>query len=341
MQKIKLFLAKIKYYRAVIILIILVSLIVALIMGAILRAGSNKYPDQTVARRWAKDGSFSHVSIFIKDTAYFTKESVDEFEYNLDNKLDYNSIEKNENGDKRYIISYMSKSSIYLESERKSVSVNCMAVGGDFFTFHPIKMVEGNYFSSSDLMHDGVILDKATAWQLFGSSNVVGQQILFGDRVLFVKGVYEGPDDKIYNFANGTEAMIFVPFELLDSEEVPLSITCLEVCMPNPIKNFASKLVDEIITIDESSYERIENSSRFSVENLWSIYKSRKYRSMQNRDIIYPYWEKIARYEEDLLAPKAVVMCVGYIVSGVLFITLILYEIAKHTKLKSTNDDLS
>ena len=341
MQKIKKFLEKIKYYRAIIILIVLVFLTVALIMGAILRAGRNKYIDQTVAKRWAKDGSFAHVSVFIKDTAFFIKENVDEFEYNLDNKLDYNSIEKNENGDKRYIISYRTTSNIYLESERKSLSVNCMAVGGDFFTFHPVKMVEGNYFSSSDLMHDGIILDKATAWQLFGSSNVVGQQVLYGDRVLFVAGVYEGSDDKIYNFANGQDPMIFVPFELLDSEEAPLNITCLEVCMPNPIKNFATGIVDEIITLDESSYERIENSTRFSVENLWSIYKSRRYRSMQNRDIIYPYWEKMARYEEDLLAPKAVTMCVGYIVSGVLFISLVLYEIAKHTKLKSTNEDLS
>ena len=341
MQKIKHFLKKIKYYRAIIILIVLVSLVIALIMSAIMSAGKNKYADQTVAKRWAKDGSFSHVSIFIKDTAYFTKENVDEFEYNLDNKLDFNSIEENENGDKRYIDSYMTKTDIYLESERKSLSVNCMAVGGDFFIFHPVKMVEGTYFSSSDLMHDGIILDKLTAWQLFGSSDVVGQQVLYGDKVLFVKGVYESSDDKIYKFANGEEAMIFVPFELLNSDEMPLNITCLEVCMPNPIKNFASGIVDEIINLNESSYERIENSSRFSVENLWSIYKSRRYRSMQNRDIIYPYWEKIARYEEDFLAPKAVTMCVCYIISGVLFIALILYEIGKHTKLKSTNEDLT
>ena len=49
--------------------------------------------------------------------------------------------------------------------------------------------------------------------------------------------------------------------------------------------------------------------------------------------------KKIARYEEDLLAPKAVVMVVSYVISGTVFIGLLLYEISKLTKLKKRNDD--
>ena len=95
----------------------------------------------------------------------------------------------------------------------------------------------------------------------------------------------------------------------------------------------------DLIKMDSSTYEVVDNSSRYSVENLWMVYKNKKYRSMQNHDIIYPYWEKIARYEEDLLAPKAVVMVVSFVTSGTVFIGLLLYEISKLTKLKKRNDD--
>ena len=339
MEKIKRFLSKIKYYRAVCLAISLVTLIIGIVMSIIISIGANKYQDQTVSKRWDKSGNSSHVSVFIKDTAFFTKTDVDGFEYELNEKLDFNSVFAESEESRRFIDCYVSKTTITLEGPCKTMGVNCMAVGGDFFKFHPVKLLSGTYFSGNDLMQDGVILDEETAWQLFGSSNVEGQKVLFGDRVLYVKGVYKKSEGKIYNYARGDKPEIFVPFELLNSEETPLYITSLEVCMPNPIKNFAANIMTDLITMDSSTYEIVDNSSRYSVENLWMIYKNKKYRSMQNHDIIYPYWEKIARYEEDLLAPKAVVKVVSFVTSGTVFIGLLLYEISKLTKLKKRNDD--
>jgi len=339
MEKIKRFLSKIKYYRAVCLVISLVTLIIGIVMSIIISSGANKYQDQTVAKRWDKSGNSSHISVFIKDTAFFTKTDMDGFEYELNNKLDFNSVYAESEETRRFIDCYVAKTSITLEGPCRTMDVNCMAVGGDFFKFHPVKLLTGTYFSGNDLMQDGVILDEETAWQLFGSSDVDGQKVLFGDRVLFVKGVYKKSEGKIYNYARGEKPEIFVPFELLNSEETPLYITTLEVCMPNPIKNFAANIMTDLIQMDSSTYEIVDNSSRYSVENLWMIYKNKKYRSMQNHDIIYPYWEKIARYEEDLLAPKAVIMVVSYVTSGTVFIGLLLYEISKLTKLKKRNDD--
>ena len=339
MEKIKRFLSKIKYYRAVCLLISFITLITGIVMSIIISVGANRFEDQTVSKRWDKSGNASHISVFIKDTAFFGKTDVDEFEYNLNGKLDFNSVFAEKEDSRRYIDCYAAKSNITLESVSKTVDVNCLAVGGDFFMFHPVKLISGTYFSGNDLMQDGVILDEETAWQLFGSSDVNGQKVLYGDRVLFVKGVYKKSEGKIYEYARGEKPEIFVPFELLDSEESPLIITSLEVCMPNPIDNFAFNIMTEIFNMDTSLFEAVDNSKRYSVENLWMIYKDKKYRSMQNHDIIYPYWEKIARYEEDLLAPKAVVMVVSFVISGTVFIGLLLYEISKLTKLKKRNDD--
>ena len=339
MEKIKAFLSKIKYYRAVCLVISFVTLIIGIVMSIIISVGANKYQDQTVSKRWDKSGNSSHISVFIKDTAYFEKKDVDGFEYELNKQLDFNSVYAESDTSRRFIDCYVSKTNITLEGPRKTMDVNCMAVGGDFFKFHPVKLLSGTYFSGNDLMQDGVILDEETAWQLFGSSDVDGQKILYGDRVLFVKGVYKKGEGKIYNYARGEKPEIFVPFDLLNSDETPLYITCLEVCMPNPIKNFAANIMTDLITMEGSSFEIVDNSTRYGVENLWMIYKKKKYRSMQNHDIIYPYWEKIARYEEDLLAPKAVVMVVSFVTSGTVFIGLLLYEISKLTKLKKRNED--
>ncbi|MBO4776764.1 MAG: ABC transporter permease [Lachnospiraceae bacterium] len=339
MEKIKRILSKIKYYRVICLLVTIVFLIVGIIMKIIVGIGADKYSDQTVSKRWDKKGDHAQISYFLKETAGFGRNDIIGLEYELNAKLDYNSIEAASEESRRFIDCYMAKSTIALESERNIVDVDCMAIGGDFFVFHPVKMITGSYFSGNDLMQDGIILDEMTAWQLFGSNDIVGQKVLYGDRVLFVKGVYERKDNKLFNYARGDKPEIFVPFDLLNSEENPLSITCFEICMPNPIDNFATKLCSEIVDLDSHDFESVENSTRYSVANLWRVYKSRKYRSMQNHDIIYPYWEKIARYEEDLLAPKAVIMVVSFVVSGTVFISLVLYELTKLTKLRKKNDD--
>ena len=340
MEKIKNVLSKIKYYRVICLLISVLALIIGLVMRIQVSIGAQKYSDQTVAERWDPEGQYAQISLFIKDIVGFSQTDIDGFEYNLNDKLDYNSIFPENEDARRFIYCYMSKTAISLEGPSgKTVNVNCMAVGGDFFAFHPVRLLNGAYFSGNDLMHDGVILDEATAWQLFGSNDIEGQKILFGDRVLFVKGVYEKNDGKLYNYARGEDPEIFVPFELLNTTEAPLPITCLEVCMPNPIENFASKIITDIVKLDASSFEMVENSKRYTVDNLWMVYKNKKYRSMQNHDIIYPYWEKIARYEEDVLAPKAVLMVISFVTSGTVFISLLLYEVSKLTRLKKRNDD--
>jgi len=339
MEKFKNFLSKIKYYRVICLSISFIFLIIGIILSVIVSSGANKYTDQTAAKRWDASGGSSHISLFIKGDAGFTKMSVEELEYNIVKKLDENSVEAANEDARRYMDCYMAKSSILLENENEIIDVDCMAVGGDFFSFHPVKLLCGSYFNDEDLSKDGIILDEKTAWDLFGSYDVEGKKVLYGDRVLFIKGVYRPEDNKIYNYARGEKSEIFVPFDLINSEDHPLDIICVEYCLPNPIKNFASKIVTDSMKLDTSLYEMTENSARYTIGNLWKINKDKRFRSMQNKDIIYPYWEKIARYEEELLAPKAVFMCISYITSGIVFLAMVLYDISKLTKLKIRNDD--
>lgn len=340
MEKLKKILSKIKYYRVICISLVLVLALISLVLKIILGIQTARYTDQTMASRWDSNNKYSHISLFIKDSANVDGNSISELEYNINKQLEINNVDnENENG-RKFIDSYMAKNQMNLESDRKSVNVKCMAVGGDFFDFHPVKLLSGQYFSGNDLMHDGVILDEETAWELFGSSDVADQQIYWEGKLLYVRGVYERGGDHITEYARGDEPEIFVPYELLCSEDYSPSIVCIEICMPNPVENFASKIVTDVFKVDTNSFEMVENSTRFTVEKLWKINKEKKYRSMQNRDIIFPYWEKIARYQEERLAPVAVWMMICIIAAGTIFVCFALYEISIHTRLKPTRDDV-
>lgn len=340
MEKLKKILSKIKYYRVIAILLVLILGAIGLILKSVVNAGANKYYDQTMASRWDEKNRYAHISLFIKDSEGVNADTIAELEYNIKKQLDLNNVEnENENG-RLYIDCYTAKSTITLESPKRTLNVKCMAVGGDFFEFHPIKMLSGRYFSGSDLMHDGIILDEETAWDLFGSYDIEDKQVYLGDRALYVRGVYDRKQDAIVDYARGNEPEIFVPYELISSEEYSPAIMCIELCLPNPVENFASKIVTDVVKIDNNSFEMVENSTRFDVDKLWKLNKDKKYRSMQNRDIIFPYWEKVARYQEEVLAPKAVAMVVCFVSSGTILILLVLYEIAIHTRLKPTRDDI-
>ena len=54
--------------------------------------------------------------------------------------------------------------------------------------------------------------------------------------------------------------------------------------------------------MDKSSYEIVENSSRFGLMNRFTVLRNFGIRSMNTKNIVFPYWENRARAYEDLAA---------------------------------------
>lgn len=339
MERLKTILCKIKYYRIICIVLVILFLTVALVMNGLIKKGINSLEDQNFYKRWDEKGRFAQISYFIKSEYAYGSDNIAELEYNLEKNINTEGIETEE-GSKLFVDCYSGKSNVSISNDSKRMDVNCIAVGGDFFYFHPIKMISGNYFSGDDIMKDGIVIDEQTAWQLFGSSDVAGREVYFGDRAIYIKGVYEREDNKIYSYARGNEPEIFISFELLEEMGFYTPITTLELCIPNPVDNFAAELANKVVSIDASSCEMIENSERFTVESLWNVNKNRKYRAMQNNDVLFPYWEKVARYEEEVLAPYAVTMCVCFVVSGVIAVGLVIYELTNLTRFRKNDHDI-
>lgn len=60
----------------------------------------------------------------------------------------------------------------------------------------PWNCCPGSYFSGSDLMQDHIILDQDSAWQLFGSYDVEGMQVMIGNVPHIVSGVIRREEAK-------------------------------------------------------------------------------------------------------------------------------------------------
>ena len=164
-------------------------------------------------------------------------------------------------------------------------------------------------FKGDDIMQDHIILDEVAAWNLFGSTNIVGQVVMIDEIPHIVSGVYRRSDDRINRLAGNDVATVFMSISALKEHGQFTYINSCEVMMPNPIDDFAKNIVTESIGIDESKYDIFENSNRFHWTKLWQIVSKYGTRGMNSKGIVTPYWENVARGVEDILAPICVVAC--------------------------------
>ena len=188
------------------------------------------------------------------------------------------------------------------------ITDDAIGIGGDFFMFHPLKLITGAYFSGNDLMQDYCIIDQDAAWQLFGSNDVVGMTVYIGNVPHIVTGVVRRPQGRMEKAAGLTSTVVYVSYETLEAYGTNNGINHYEIVMPNPVDEFAYGKVKEGIGIDEKNVEIVENSRRYSLPNRIKTILAFGTRSMNGKAIIYPYWENLARGYEDIIALLTVFM---------------------------------
>lgn len=284
---------------------------VCLVMAGLLALFSARVvagqPAQNMASRWDREGHSAQVSCFFSDSARVTPDAIRGFEYTLNEKLREASIEAPSENARVWVDAYSAKGRISLASNRASGEFNAYGVGGDYFLFHPLDMVPGGaYFSESDMMQDRVILDQNTAWQLFGSYDIVGQSITIGSGPMahtgVVAGVIKSESGRMNEKAGASAGTVYVSYEILDTYGRHSGINTYEIVMPNPITGFAGSMVTDNIGFEEEQLQVVENSSRYSFLSLLRVIGQFGIRSMNAKAIIYPYWENAARGWEDILS---------------------------------------
>ena len=253
----------------------------------------NTLPYTKAAENWAgKSGErFAYISCFMPETARTDQQSVYSFKSTMEQKLIENSMEAEEDRT-LWTYAYCGNAALNVTTDKGSATVEALGVGGDFFFFHPMLLRSGNYIAESDLMHDGVVIDRELAWKLFGAIEVNGMELEIAGRKFYVAGVVERDSDFASKEAYGADIGLYMAYDVFN-EITDKEINCYELVFPNPVTNFALNLVKENFGNKETTVF-VDEGSRYGVSNLWSVVKDYGKRSMRTDGVIFPYWENAA-----------------------------------------------
>lgn len=271
----------------------------SLIMVFICRGKINQLDHQQMAQRWSEDGGFSQVSVFYTYNSGFTADALPELRYNIDKKLTDASVEGSY-AERTWLDCYSVSDSTTLTTQSGKSSANTVyGIGGDWFLFHPLQLINGSFFAESDLMHDLVVIDELTAWNLFGSNDCVGMTVQIHGMPYVVCGVVQSDDSGTNSLAIGEGPIAYMAFDMMPEGT---TAHCYEALLPQPIPGFAMDVVKSVLGSYDSNALFVENTGRFSIENEYTVLKNMPMRSMQIAPVVYPYWENAARLTETRLA---------------------------------------
>jgi hypothetical protein len=208
-----------------------------------------------------------------------------------------------------------------INTNEKKVSVAATLTAGDYFSFHPYKLLSGNYYDSETVSPNVVILDEAAAWELFGAFDVAGKFVYIGGNIYEIYGVIEKPDDRFTKDVYGTKPRAFINLAAaqnvipgFDSKTKVINI--IEYVLPNPVKSTAEGILKEVFDVDEFTIDKeIEiNTDRFGAARIIpKIIKITKL-GVRDKPLVYPFYENAA-----IVAETEITL----IFAGILFFALI------------------
>lgn len=281
-----------------------VSFLAFLILLFVIDHLANAQAAQNAASRWDKDGNVSQVSCFFSVNSKVSEDSLISFEHTIEGALTDAGVsqDKEKQGARLWVDAYSADGTITLTSDKTSLKMDAIGVGGDFFLLHPLKLLDGSFFSGNEVNSDYCVIDEDAAWQLFGSNYVSGMTVFIGNRPHIVTGVVRRPSGRLAEAAGLDSTLVYVSYKTLKDYGKCNGINHYEIVMPNPVSGFAQDYVKENLGSDEKETEVIENTTRYSLLSRLKMIRSFGTRAMNGKAIIYPYWENMARGWEDILA---------------------------------------
>lgn len=293
---------------------------------------------QKEAERWQGNSEipYTQISCFIPVDQKVTPQNVNEFRQVMMKKFKEASLDVS-SGEQLYVDAWSTAGTVTVSSALGNGDVYAYAVGGDFFLFHPIRLRSGSYIGGNDLMKDRALIDEETAWLLFGSSDVQGMSFKINGQYFVVAGVIEREDDFATKKAYTDGMGIFISYEAYSELADNAGINCYEVVMPEPVKGFALSVAQDKFPIGRG--EIINNTTRFSFVKLIKMAGQYGMRSMQNKGVIYPYWENAARYAEDISA-LLTALCLAFLLLPAIAVIAALLRFIVSGKKKLENDIL-
>ncbi len=304
-----------------------VCAISVLVSTLIIGSMAVRLDSQTAYKRWAGDGeAVAQLSAFMAKDAGLTSEDMERsFKSAIDSALVRESISPANESARIYALAYsaerrvsLSRIGEYGKTVKSGVSAMAVACGGDYFLFHPLKMLSGHYFSTSDILNDMVVIDNDLAWQFFGSPNVVGKSLIINGRECFISGVSEDGRSGEYSEFYGDVPRVYMSYSFAEEIFGDIYIETAEITLPNPVGGFAEKLFSENLPVDDALCEIKENSARFTDKNLRKRLFGIAERGVRTKPIAYPYFENTAVMLTDAAANVYIFKLVPIIILSII-----------------------
>jgi len=259
---------------------------------------TNSLTSEKAASRWAAEDKeiYAQVSCYIPDNLKITSDYIDITRATIIKGFAENSVEvKEQELAFRWIDAYSAYSQLEISTSRANYRSDVYGVGGNFFYFHNYELLCGNYFSEDNLMQDLVVLDESLAWELFGSSDIVGQKLTINGCYFVISGVIKREAGYATKKTYGGSTKLYIPYasmkKVVGSD---VYVSCYEAVMPEPIEHFAYNLLVKKLGIDKEKVDYLDNSQRFkeitllkNVKNYWEMVT-------KSKAVKYPFWENAA-----------------------------------------------
>ena len=277
--------------------------------------------DQQATDRWADTADdYAQISCFYPISMELTDFGFLSLHHSVEEALTAASIVAESEKTELFADAYSVTGKIKISSENTEKEVNVVGVSDSFFLFHPVHLLTGSYFDENMIMRDGVILDEDTAFQLYGSEDIVGKTVYIAGNPYYVRGVSAREDSYFAKKAGLSEPVCYVAVDTLKTHGTIVGSYTYEIVMPNPVEGFAKDTVVAALNDTEQRIEVVENSARFSFGAKKEIVMDFGIRSMSRNSILYPYWENIARAVEDICGLLFAVQSISFVIAVVLFL---------------------
>lgn len=288
---------------------------------------SHVLQSQQAAEVWAGNSGerFAQVSVFMPRGQEAGFDEIMSFRMDIDAEL-IGAGKTPEEGQTLWRDAWCSFGEARVTGEKETAQAEVLGVDGDFFLFHPYKLMSGSYIYSDDLMEDRVLLDRDLAWTLFGGFDLEGMSVTIDDRRFYIAGVVEREDDVFSKKTAGGQPVLFMPLKALEQLRGEARISCYELVAADPISGFVSRMAEEGFASRTPMV--VENSARYDAESIWSLLKDFGERSIIQGGYSLPYWENAARVSQDYIAGLWAIMMILSILPLACFVLLFVKAIS-------------
>jgi hypothetical protein len=268
--------------------------IVALLMSRALES-------QRAAERWQGESEmeFRQLSCFLPVDEKLSLNQIYQFRSDMMKRLNEAALDAG-GGQTLFVDAWSCTGKALASTDLGKGDASVIAVGGNFFHFHPLRLMSGSYFQEGDLMQDRVLLDEELAWVLFGSSDLQGLTLKIDGVPFQIAGVIQREQDFASHKAYTAGMGLFMSYDAWKSLHETAGITSYELVLAEPVKNFGANFTREKFPIGHG--EIVVNSGRFRMGRLLGLVGQFGTRSMQKLGVLLPYWENAARCTEDYCA---------------------------------------